>query len=534
MKISIDFGSMNASRIRKGGVALGLIAAVLYPAWLAASTVTGLLTFHPGEVIRSADLNNNFSALQTAVDGTDAQVTALSGNVTTLSGDVTTLQGNVTTLQGNVTTLTGNLNTVATNASVDITMLQNQASILAAQNASLLARLNVLQSSLSLLGPSGYVQTTTAVSSLNGIAIDSAGRILLTGSVSTNQMILLRLLPNGALDKTLGGTGMVMGIVGTAGNAVAIDAAGNIVVAGSGGTALELWRFLSTNGLPDSTFGPSSSGFVTIVGPAGTSSPAALAFDSGGRIFVSGQSDAPSVLTVWCFTKTGLLDVTFNSAPAVNGIIEQKGTGPTDPVAGLYGNGIALDPTGNSYVVGTQTLNSNMAVWSYDPNGGLRGGVAVVAPPGLPNSIAFGVLVDPQGRVVISGQSGTAPVVMATWRVTPAGITDTTFNAGGPIPGTIVNAGAGTPAQAFGVALDALGRIVVGGQSAAQGYPTVWRLTDAGVIDPTFGPPGVGFEENTNIAPVSARVAFAFDGRPTFGADTVNAAVDYATIWRFD
>ncbi len=61
---------------------VGLIGAVLYPAWLLGGQVTVPGSFAAGQVIRAADINANFSALQTAVNDNDTRLTNMAALAT--------------------------------------------------------------------------------------------------------------------------------------------------------------------------------------------------------------------------------------------------------------------------------------------------------------------------------------------------------------------------------------------------------------------------------------------------------------------
>jgi uncharacterized delta-60 repeat protein len=165
----------------------------------------------------------------------------------------------------------------------------------------------------------------------NAIALQADGKIVVVGtyadSLDGNQAIAVRLNPDGSADTTFGdidpGTGLGTGmfIYGDAyddsGNAVAIDAAGNIVVAGTydfGGGYTSAWLFrLDPNGVIDTTFG--AGGDIAYTGDMGADSANAVAIDSSGNIIVVGTVDwlgGDTDIWVMKLLSDGSLDPSFN------------------------------------------------------------------------------------------------------------------------------------------------------------------------------------------------------------------------------
>ena len=75
------------------------------------------------------------------------------------------------------------------------------------------------------------------------------------------------------------------------GNALALDGTGNVYVAGSddasGTQKLAVWKLLATNGTLDASFG--TAGQYTHTGTPGADSGNAIAIDSAGRLVVAGS-----------------------------------------------------------------------------------------------------------------------------------------------------------------------------------------------------------------------------------------------------
>jgi uncharacterized delta-60 repeat protein len=137
---------------------------------------------------------------------------------------------------------------------------------------------------------------------LSGVAVQPDGKLVLVGSwygtwPASSGFIVIRLLPNGALDDSFGSGGIVNtnlgGSLPDAANAVAILADGKIVVTGSAdfyfdGYAMRqdvgVARYL-TNGLLDPTFG--AGGVVVTPGPR-VEAGCGVAATSGGKILIAG------------------------------------------------------------------------------------------------------------------------------------------------------------------------------------------------------------------------------------------------------
>ena len=105
-------------------------------------------------------------------------------------------------------------------------------------------------------GTDGIAQTDVGSGTgANDLVLQPDGKIVLVGSPPYGgNMALARYLPDGSLDPTFGSGGIVVGPPGTA-NAVALQADGDIVVAGSGANFMfTLARFLP-DGSPDLGYG---------------------------------------------------------------------------------------------------------------------------------------------------------------------------------------------------------------------------------------------------------------------------------------
>ena len=151
----------------------------------------------------------------------------------------------------------------------------------------------------------------------NAVAIDTQGKILVAGSSANSagnaDMALWRFTSTGTLDTTFNGSGIVInnGAAGSngddSGSGVAIDSQGRILVTGSskntvGNTDMVVWRF-NADGTLDITF--AADGIVINNGAAGGNaydSGSAVVTDSQDRILVagsSGNSAGNSDMVIW-------------------------------------------------------------------------------------------------------------------------------------------------------------------------------------------------------------------------------------------
>ncbi|MEX0172754.1 calcium-binding protein [Streptomyces sp. LMG1-1-1.1] len=127
------------------------------------------------------------------------------------------------------------------------------------------------------------------------LALQPDGKIVLTGYVGNTAFDIgvARYLPDGSLDATFSGDGMVTADFGGTefGNAVAVQPDGRILAAGSGGAGVALLRY-NANGTPDTGFGTGGRTSVAFPGDGGIAY--GMALQSNGRIVLAGRADDPT------------------------------------------------------------------------------------------------------------------------------------------------------------------------------------------------------------------------------------------------
>jgi len=257
------------------------------------------------------------------------------------------------------------------------------------------------------------------------VAIDSSGKILVAGQfadATTSDFAVVRLNGNGSLDTTFNSTGTVPGTAthdfgGTIDKArgLAIDSAGRILVAGDfesspGSGALEfgLIRLLSDGALDTTAFGISGENSAFI---GNGKASGALAIDANGNIVLAGEkasavNPADQDFILVRFNSTGQLDSTFGSG----GTVITDINGATD-----WAEKVLIDANQKIIVLGYVTAddignNGDFAVVRYNSDGTLdtnfAGSGKVTSHLGM-NQVIFGGTIDADNRIVIAGASGT-------------------------------------------------------------------------------------------------------------------------------
>jgi uncharacterized delta-60 repeat protein len=328
------------------------------------------------------------------------------------------------------------------------------------------------------------------------VAIDAVGRILVGGySIADNVWgaTVWRFAANGTPDAGFGTDGMVRFVSPQSGGVNAeFDAAGRIRLAGFSWNGSNwdssIWRY-DANGVAEASNAFVSANYST--GGNNEDIGVDIAHDFEGRTLMTGygtNAEGNQEMLLWRFNADGTPDAAFNG----NGLVRH------DNAAGGGGNdvgrSIAFSGIGRIVVVGwsprsTGDVNADLAIWRFRPDGtpdttfnstgyvthnGAAGGDG--------NDWGRAVAIDARGRIVVAGQSQNASdnADMAVWRYNGTGAPDAGFgNVGHFVHGGAAG-GAGGNDGGRGIAIDALGRLVVVGRSTnANGNldMTIWRVT---------------------------------------------------------
>jgi uncharacterized delta-60 repeat protein len=315
------------------------------------------------------------------------------------------------------------------------------------------------------------------------VLVQTGGRIVTVGAVD-NTIFIERQNAAGALDPTFGSHGVSKVVVASGGSAFAatLQPDGKIVLVGNAnGNRDFLVIRLTANGALDSTF--SGDGMTTTSFGGSGSAALGVAIAPGGKIVAAGVNT--NKLAIVRYTAAGALDTTFGGT----GIV-QSTFGGSDAQA----HGVVVQPDGKIVVSGTTGSSSgSLIVARYTTTGTLDatfGSGGRVSPAST--TIGSGDTLALQGTsVIVAGVVDIAHAGVA--RFTSTGAIDTTFGSHGT---AIVRQGAFTRVSAM--VFDGVSQIVLIGVSAnntdfpgARTFVTMFRLSGNGVIDPTFGCNGV-------------------------------------------
>ncbi|WP_145244069.1 delta-60 repeat domain-containing protein [Urbifossiella limnaea] len=364
------------------------------------------------------------------------------------------------------------------------------------------------------------------------VVVDPLGRVVLAGTADGaggHDFLVTRLNPDGTPDTTFG-TGGTAAVDIAGGDdvaaAVALDAAGRVVVAGVSTTG-DLGRFavarLTAAGAPDPTFGTGGTvAFHVAAGATDTATGVAVDPADGG-VVVGGYTTTGTIsrFAAARLTSAGILDAGFGGGGVTSFTIR----GADNEKA----FDLALDPAGRIVLAGQS--------WNIVAFADLEASVARLSPAGALDATFAGdgtarlsgmdwanaVDTDPAGNVYATGAKFLLSTVLVVSKRTATGAPDPTFHGGsfsGNLPGITANHFVGT-----GVAVQPDGKVVVIGVDSAG---EVFRLTAAGDLDPTFDPGG----SRPNIASLSpivgpARVVVA-PGGTIVAAGTTNAGTGKA------
>lgn len=269
--------------------------------------------------------------------------------------------------------------------------------------------------------------------------------------------------------------------------AIAVDGAGNVYIADSGGNGL---RKVDPAGVINSV--PVISSFLSLIG-----APGGVTVDSTGNAYISDMNGS----AIYKLDKAGVLTTVAGGAFGFSG-----DNGPAAKAALNFPSGVAIDSAGNIYFAD----KGNNRVRKVDTKGIITtfagtgtagylgdGGLATNAKLGLNLTAAFqGVAVDAAGNVYIAD-----PQNNRIRMVNPAGIISTFAGNGTPFAtGSLGNGDGGAPASAsvmtpYGVRVDSTGNVFI----ADTGHNLIRKVTGAATTGGS-GPPVISVNGVVNGA----------------------------------
>jgi uncharacterized delta-60 repeat protein len=296
-----------------------------------------------------------------------------------------------------------------------------------------------------------------------------------------------REVPAGLLDPTFGTGGKVIE-AGQRYEAVAVQTDGKVVAVGKDGSDFVVVRY-NANGTLDSSFG--TGGVKTIDFNGSDDQPFDVAVQADGKILVVGTTFAGADGDDFAAARlnpNGSLDTSFSTDGKVN--IDFGGGGNRDDAA----RGVAVAANGDIFLAGNATNaagNNSFGVAKLKADGSLatafgNNGKQFLGVFGGGDETAQAVAIQSDGKIVVAGTTDLNGNDFAVARMNPTtGQLDTTFNATGA---KTVNFGTATDDQAFDVAIQADGKIVLVGQTESGIDPeaAAVRLNADGSLDSSF------------------------------------------------
>ena len=358
------------------------------------------------------------------------------------------------------------------------------------------------------------------------VAIQPDGKIVAAGwsaqLTGAAQMTLVRFNPDGSLDPTFGGDGIVTTpVAGTHARAfaVAIQPDGKIVAVGDIGPPMGVVRY-NPDGSLDTTF--DGDGIRTIV-IYNNDLAYAVAIQADGKIIVGGYGEAPfspkNLTASWKKLlpeghTTDFALARLNSDGSLDRTFGNEGKVVTNIILGEVMFSLALQPDGKIVAAGGTVSyeGGGGALVRYNLNGSLDtsfGDNGIVVTDG--SSSYNGVAVEPGGGIVVAGGG--------------KGMSAARFKSNGTFDPSFGDAGRALiefkdhPSIAYSVALQNDGGIVLAGKTFGGDETgtfdvdfAVARLTDRGLADLRFGNGG---KLTTDFGGTEAAVATAIqrDGR---------------------
>ncbi|MFG2985674.1 calcium-binding protein [Streptomyces sp. NPDC048258] len=308
-----------------------------------------------------------------------------------------------------------------------------------------------------------------------GVAVQADGKIVAAGAGGAGDFTLARYNTDGSLDTTFDTDGKVT--TDFAGgndraNGVVVQADGKIVAAGGAGFDFGLARY-NTDGSLDTTFG---TGGKVITGFFAGDEAFGVALQADGKIVAAGGTDTGSS------TNTDFALARYNTDGSLDTTFDTDGKVTTDFALGFdQAHGVKVQADGKIVAAGEgeSAGNVDFALARYNTNGSLdttfdTDGKVTTDFGGTER--AFGVALQADGKIVAAGGS----TAFSLARYNTNGSLDTSFDTDGKV--TTAFAG-----QANGVALQADGKIVAAG---GPGDFALARYNTNGSLDTSFGTGG--------------------------------------------
>lgn len=368
----------------------------------------------------------------------------------------------------------------------------------------------------------------SAHASGRAVAITPDGKIVVAGGDSFGMMIN-RYNTDGSLDNTFDGDGKLLYTAGRFASAMVLQPDGKIVVTGqrpntTGGSGVdfETIRF-NADGTIDTSF--NGTGVAPIPAVYGEHYAHSLLLQPDGKIIVEGYWNG--YMALMRYNPNGTFDNSFGTdgfayfAGSINwygGKIAELQPDGRIIIAGQISSGAPGIPNFDLRIV---RLNSN---GTFDTSFGGTGSVST--PVTKANDIPTGVMVQPDGKIIVTGFPEIPAPQFAAVRLKSDGSLDTAFGSGGKV---LTEVGYGGQ-SANDIAFQSDEKIVaVGGYEAF----TIARYRPDGTMDKSFNGTGAVKALQGSGSTANA-VAVQADGKIVAAGHTRGVANDEAALVRFN
>lgn len=314
------------------------------------------------------------------------------------------------------------------------------------------------------------------------MAILPSGKIVTVGYLRGRygiHILVKRNNLNGSPDTTFGSGGRVITYISNyaSGDAVAIQADGKIIVAAFTDDGTVLIRY-NTDGSLDKTFGPNN-GMPLGAGKVITQSHgshSSIVIQPNGQIILAG--DTSSDFTLERYNTNGSLDTSFGN----NGLVRTDFNGRVDK-----SKAVLLQPDGKIIIAGNSV--EKFALARYNSNGSIDtsfGNQGRVTTTFTATNTLSKIALQPDGKIVAVGYTYTDSRIILL-RYNSNGSLDTTFGTNGKVMTKTHNG-----SSASGLVIQPDGRIIVSGTDYDTHHSFLLvRYKNNGTLDSTFGNNGI-------------------------------------------
>lgn len=296
----------------------------------------------------------------------------------------------------------------------------------------------------------------------------------------------------GALDESFGNGGIVVTDFdgdNDEARAIAIQSDGKILVAGvakitNNNNDFALVRY-NQDGSLDESFGANGK-VTTNFGNLRTDVACAITLQDDGKIILAGYTNegGPDYnFAVARYNSNGTLDTSFDT----DGILHTDITSGENDIA----YGVAIQPDGKIVVVGYTGTNADIAIVRYNEYGALATGFGtngiVTTDIDSANNYGRAVVIDSNNNILVGGDFGNNNKLFVL-RYSSTGSLDTSFNSNGYVTTSI---GSGIT-SGYSLCLDSDGKILIAGVAdipPSRDFAIVRYMTN-GSLDTTFGTAG--------------------------------------------